>query len=247
VKSKTNTSFESLTKPDLVASVTSQLTERIVAGDFESGGTLPPEGELATSYGVSRTVIREAMRGLRAHGLVEISQGRLPRVRPPDPKAAIASLEMLLRRNQASLLHLVEARRPLESEIAALAAERATSEQHRQLEQAVHELAAARKVNQRIEADVKFHHILAEATGNPVFVLLLETLEGFLRESRKNTLVYSGLEVALQGHRAVFQAVQARKPDQARGAMLEHLLMATRDLNQLRAKNKGRTPAQPAP
>ncbi len=227
-------------QPDMVATVLDQLTDEIVSGDFAPGTALPPEGELANSHGVSRTVIREAMRSLRAHGLVEMSQGKPARVRPPDPKAAIASLEMLLRRNRASLLNLVEVRRPLESEIAALAAERANDEHLRQLEHAIHELAAAPTLEQRIEADVKFHRILGEATGNPVFVLLLETLAGFMRESREKTLAYSGVEVALKGHRAVFEAVRLRDSDKAREAMLEHLRLATSDLQEVRATATGR-------
>ena len=227
-------------RPDRVATVLKQLTHEIIAGRFNSGAALPPEGELAKSHDVSRTVIREAMRSLRAQGLVEMSQGRPARVRPPDPEAVVASLEVLLRRNRATLLHLVEVRRPLESEIAALAAERANDEHLRQLERTVHDLAAASDLEDRIEADVRFHSILAEATGNPVFVLLLETLAGFLRESRQKTLAYSGLEIALQGHRAVYQAVRSRNPSKAREAMEEHLRLATRDLNQLRAKDNGR-------
>lgn len=228
-------------QPDMVATVLDQLINEIISGQFAPGTALPAEGELAKSHGVSRTVIREAMRCLRAQELVEMSQGRPARIRPPDPKAAIASLEMLLRRNRASLLNLVEVRRPLESEIAALAAERANDEHLRQLEQAIHELAAAPTSQQRIEADVKFHRILGEATGNPVFVLLLETLAGFLRESREKTLAYSGVDLALQGHRAVFEAVRSRDGDKAREAMLEHLRLAARDLHQLRTKTNGRT------
>jgi GntR family transcriptional repressor for pyruvate dehydrogenase complex len=223
-------------QPDMVATVLERLINEIISGQFAPGTALPPEGELAKSHGVSRTVIREAMRGLRAHGLAEMSQGKPARVRPPDPKAVIASLEMLLRRNRASLLNLVEVRRPLESEIAALAAERSNDEHLRQLEHAIHELAAAPTLEQRIEADVKFHRILGEATGNPVFVLLLETLAGFLRESREQTLAYSGVEVALKGHRAVFEAIRLRDSDKARGAMLEHLCLATRDLHQLHSE-----------
>ena len=225
--------------PDMVAAVLNQLTDHIVAESFGPEGVLPPEGELAKSFEVSRTVIREAMRSLRAQGLVEVSQGRLARAKPPDPKAAIASLEILFRRNQASLLHLVEVRRPLESEIAALAAERANEVHLRQLESAIHDLGAARTLDQRIEADVAFHRRLGEATGNPVFVLLLETLAGFLRESRRKTLVYSGAELALKGHRAVYRAVRARDPAQARAAMQEHLCLAGRDLDQIRTRRNG--------
>ncbi len=109
------------------------------------------------------------------------------------------------------------------------------------MERAVHDLAGAPELEDRIEADLRFHRVLAEATGNPVFVLLLETLAGLLRESRRKTLAYSGVESALQWHRAVFQAVRARDPNKAREAMQQHLRSAARDLDQLRVKGATQT------
>lgn len=219
-----------LRRPDMVASVLEDLTQRIIAGDFGSEGVLPPEGELATRYGVSRTVIREAMQRLRAQGLVEVAQGRLPRVKPPAPATAIASLDTLLRRSKGSLLHLIETRRPLESEIAALAAERATPEQLAELQQAIDAQAVAPTAEGQIEADLRFHRVLAEATGNPIFGLLLETLAGLMRSSREKTIRQSGVETALVGHRAILQALRARDAAAARQAMLDHLTLAERDI-----------------
>jgi GntR family transcriptional repressor for pyruvate dehydrogenase complex len=215
---------------DKVAEVLEKMTERIVDGMYEIGARLPAEGALAREFGVSRTVMREAMRGLRARGLVEMSQGKLARVKPAAPAATVDSLNLLLRRNRASLLHLAEARYPLEGEIAALAARKANSEHLRQLEQSVHDLAVAADLDARIEADIRFHHILAQATGNPVLILLLETLAAFMHQSRRKTLAFSGVDIALSGHRAILAAVMARNPEAAHAAMNDHLTAATRDL-----------------
>jgi GntR family transcriptional repressor for pyruvate dehydrogenase complex len=217
-------------RPDMVAAVLENLSERIISGGFGPDGVLPPEGALATRYGVSRTVIREAMRSLRAQGLVEVAQGRLPRVKPPAPETAIASLDTLLRRSNGTLLHLIETRRPLEGEIAALAAERATLEHLTQLQEAITAQATAATVAEQIVADLRFHRILAEATGNPIFTLLLETLAGLMRDSRARTLQQSGPATALHGHRAILRALHARDREAARAAMLEHLRLAERDL-----------------
>jgi len=219
-----------LDRPDMVAEVLSRLSERIIAGVYSPGGVLPPEGALAQSFGVSRTVIREAMRTLRTQGLVEVSQGRAPRVKPADTRTVIASLDLMLRRGSGTLLHLVEARRPLESEIAALAAERATAEHLAGMQAAIDQLVAASSQEERAEADVQFHRVLAESTGNPVFGLLLETLSALLRESRRKTIATSGVEIALAGHRAVLTAVRCNDPIAARQAMLDHLTLAERDL-----------------
>ena len=101
------------TTPGRVAEGLDPLTERIGRGEYDGNGILASEGELAASFSVSRTVIREARRGLRAAGLVEVSQGRAPRVKPPDSQVSVTSLRLLLRRNKATRLHLAEVRRPL--------------------------------------------------------------------------------------------------------------------------------------
>lgn len=223
-------------RSDRVSVVLRQLSEQITAGAFGDDGALPPEGSLAQAFGVSRTVIREAMRTLRAQGLVEVSQGKPPRVKPADAQATIASLGLLLRRSEGTLLHLVEARRPLESEIALLAAERACPADFDRLQETIDRLTTVRTLDERVQADVEFHRILAETSGNPVFCLLLETISGLLCESRRRTLTQSGSEIAAAGHRAVLAALRRRDGAAAKTAMLEHLTLAERDLRAANGK-----------
>lgn len=217
-------------RSDRVAEVLRQLREQITSGAFGHDGALPPEGTLAETFGVSRTVIREAMRTLRAQGLVEVSQGKPPRVKPADAQTAIDSLSLLLQRSQGTLLHVVEARRPLESEIALLAAERAGPRDFDRLQETIDRLTTVRTLDERVRADVEFHRILAETSGNPVFCLMLETISGLLCESRRRTLSQSGSEIAAIGHRAVLAALRRRDGIAAKAAMLEHLMLAERDL-----------------
>ena len=219
-----------LPRLNLVREVAERLRAQIIAGAFDADGTLPPEGRLAQSLGVSRTVVREAMRILAAQGLVEVSQGRAPRVRPADSQAVVESFHTYLQRGDHSLLELTEVRRPLEAAIAALAAERAAPEQIEQLEQSIRELSSTRRASQQIEADLRFHDLLAEATGNPIFLLLLRTLAGLMRCSRQKTLARGGAQLTAAGHTAVLAAVKRRDPDAARQAMLDHLTEAERDL-----------------
>jgi len=217
-------------KVNLVQEVVDQLRRQIFAGQFGPGGRLPPEGELSESFGVSRTVIREAMRTLRAQGLVEVSQGRRAQVRPADPQIAVDTLQALLERSKVTLLHLIEVRRPLEGEIAGLAATRAIPSHVEALEAAIRQQFDADSLARQVEADVRFHQILAEATGNPVFAILLTTLAGLLRKSREETISRTGKERALGGHRAILDAVKRGNSSEARSAMLKHLEMAEEDL-----------------
>jgi len=216
----------------LVDSAVARLREHILRGDFRPDGALPSEGRLAEMFGVSRTVIREAMRILSAQGLVEISQGCTARVRSSDPQTVVDAFHTYMRRENHTLLDLTEVRLPLESSIASLAAVRASAEQIDKMEQCVERLAAARDLGAQIDADMRFHDVLAEATRNPVFALLLKTVVGLMRQSRSKTLARVGVRRALEGHRAILAAVRRRDPDQAQRAMSEHLSMARDDLTE---------------
>lgn len=184
---------------------------------------LPSQGRLAADLGVSRTVLREAMKHLEAEGLLDISQGRRIRVRPAGPQAALRSLDAMLRRSPGSLAHLLEVRRPLEGDIAALAADRRTDAHLATLETSVAALAALSTLELRVDADLLFHRTLAEATGNPVFLLLLDTIAGLLRRSRMASIGTHGAQAAIDGHREILDAVRARNSKAARDAMLRHL------------------------
>jgi GntR family transcriptional regulator, transcriptional repressor for pyruvate dehydrogenase complex len=219
-------------KVNLVSEVVESLESQILAGRFSPGEDLPVEAHLCQSFGVSRTVVREAIRILSGRGLVEASQGRPTRVRPADAEHVQKTIGVFLRRSKHSLVQLVEVRRPLESEIAALAAERATAEQLHELKSANEELTRAKKIEQLIEADLRFHDLLAEATGNPVFSLLLKALVDLLRHSRRKTLARTGAQRALAGHREIYDAVRQGKPNLARAAMLRHLQWAEEDLQE---------------
>ncbi|QDU29392.1 HTH-type transcriptional regulator LutR [Anatilimnocola aggregata] len=213
-----------------VDEVVQRLREQIVGGKLAAGESLPSEGDLATTLRVSRTVIREAMRILCTQGLVEISQGRRPRVKSADPQAAIISLDALLSRGSGSLQHLTEVRQPLEIEIAGLAAERASDVQLQAISATNEQLAAAATLEECIEADINFHRALAAATNNPLFVLLLETVAQLLRESRRRTLTQSGTKLALEEHLRIFETIKARDPVAARAAMRQHIRLIERDL-----------------
>jgi GntR family transcriptional regulator, transcriptional repressor for pyruvate dehydrogenase complex len=221
-----------LRKVNLVAEVVQNLESQILAGRYSAGEDLPVESLLSQSFGVSRTVIREAIRILSGRGLVEASQGRPTRVKAADAEHVQKTIGTFLHRSNHSLVELVEVRRPLESEIAALAAHRATAEQLQSLQSANDELAQTKKIDQLIAADMRFHDLLAEATGNPVFGLLLRVLANLLRSSRRETLARTGAERALAGHREIYDAVRQRKPELARAAMLRHLQWAEEDLQE---------------
>lgn len=210
---------------DRVAEVRRQLRIAILSNIFPESTPLPSEGKLATSFAVSRTVIREAMRSLRAEGLVEVSQGRRPHVKPATTRQSIDSLEALLQRKGVTLNQVYETRGPLEGHIAALAAERATDADLAALESSVERLEQVRQEqdwDHWFEADLAFHQVLASATGNPVAGLIQETLLRCMHHARQQTPRRIE-DRAIQEHREILEAVRARNPKAARDAMRRHL------------------------
>ena len=221
-----------LQQVDLVEEIVQEMRSRIVAGQFGQDGELPTEAQLSQSFGVSRTVSREAMRTLRAQGLVAVSRGRRPRVCPVDPQVAIGGLQTLVLRSDVSVRHLFEIRRLLELEIAHIAAQRATEHDCDALQTAIDDQQRAQSVAKQMECDRRFHEVLARATGNVLFSMLLGTVAPLLDASRKTTLSRVGPGRAVEGHTAILASLRARDPQAARRAMELHLKMAEEDLGE---------------
>ena len=213
----------------LVSYAVDMLRERIVNGAY-ADGVLPPQGTLCDELSVSRSVVREAMRQLQSLRLIEVSQGAQARVLPPGSAAMADSLHHFMRRTDASLIQLAEIRLPLEVEIAGFAAARIETEGLLRLHISIRRLRDATTVEEQINADLEFHHVLAESTGNPLFVFLLEALAGLLHETRRHTIGRVGISPALAGHVAILQAIEKRDVPGARAAMTEHIRASIRDL-----------------
>jgi GntR family transcriptional repressor for pyruvate dehydrogenase complex len=206
-----------------VEQVTAELRNRILKGHLASREWLPSEGALAETMGVSRTVIREAMYNLRAQGLVEVSQGRRARVRANDASVLINSLDAMLQRSEATIYHLLQLRRPLEGEIAALAAEHATQADLEKLGGTLDDLRVAKDLEECIRADVAFHRYLAEASHNPLFALFLDSVRALLIRAQQKTFPLAGVLLTIEGHCRILEAIVAGQPHAARQAMLQHL------------------------
>lgn len=222
--------LQQLNSQNLVEQAVEALRDHILSGKFGKDQELPSQGELCNTLGVSRSVIREAMRTLQAQGLIEVSQGRRPRVLPAGPGALLQSLNTLVQRSDLSLLQLVEIRRPLEAESATLAAQRITAIQLVELRASVDALRDAVDLEAQVEADVRFHKVLADAAGNPLFGIILDVLAHQLRESRRRTLRQSGVETALGYHQRILAAVEAGDSARARQVMLQHLERTRQDI-----------------
>ncbi len=207
---------------------------------LQPGDRLPPERELALQFGVSRTVIREAVAALAAKNLLEALPGGGAVVRSPDAKSVSQSLSLFLHSSQEtySYAKVHEVRRLLEVEIAGLAAERRTEDDLRILEDVLQTLTASADRTQFAAHDVAFHAALAQATHNKLFVLLLDSLADVLLEVRERGFDVPGTpERAQQHHQAILDEVRRGDVSAARQAMQAHLEEA--DKTQQEALSRG--------
>jgi GntR family transcriptional regulator, transcriptional repressor for pyruvate dehydrogenase complex len=215
----------------LVLQVVTQLRESIVNRTYKQGDKLPPEGRMAETFGVSRNVIREAMRTLAGQGLVEVAQGRPARVCSPDPEILSGALNLLLQGNaKSSLLKLLEVRRALETEIATIAARERTKQNCERMRLAIDTLANVESIPDRVAADIAFHMELAGATQNPLFPILLSAVLPLFSEFISKVTVGDGSQRASATHARILDAVERSDSERARREVLNHLDIAEGDL-----------------
>src|SRR5262245_33721079 len=168
--------------------VTGRIETLIVEGRLHPGQRLPSERELADQFGVSRTVVREAVRGLVAKGLLEVRPGSGTLIRSPSAHAVSQSMTLFLRAGQPHLDHakVHEIRRVLEVEIAGLAAERRTDADLARLDSILSEMATIHDNRDEFaQNDVAFHGALAAATHNELFSILLDSVVDVMLKARQ--------------------------------------------------------------
>jgi GntR family transcriptional repressor for pyruvate dehydrogenase complex len=208
---------------------------QIDAGALCPGDRLPTEQQLALAHGVSRTVVREAMHQLKSRQLVVSRQGSGVFV-AAKPQHQPLAFDPAVLDSLAAVVHVVEVRRGLEGEMAALAAERASRAQVATMRRALKAIDSAAAAGQDgVLEDLAFHRTISEATGNPQFTLLLGFLEQYLREgmriTRGNEARRSDFMAAVQSeHLAIVEAIAAGDPERARLVAREHLLRSERRL-----------------
>jgi DNA-binding FadR family transcriptional regulator len=211
----------------------------IIGGNFHVGDRLPTEMEWAEKYKVSRTVIREAMKALKEKGWIETHVGKGTFVVDNVSKGVGASIDAFLRMDpDGGFEYLIEVREMLEPEIAELAARRASDYQIKQLEDAINQMSNALDHQNNKElflaGDFLFHSILAESTGNPLVLMILNPVVNLMRAQQKFHLyhVQGGSYKSQQHHLLILEAIKKKDPAAARKHMHEHIRQVRADINE---------------
>lgn len=218
-------------KATLADHVTSVLAQQIRSGEFAPDARLPSEMELTERFSVSRTVIREAISRLKSEGLVGSRRGSGTVVLPVT-QATPFRLDLNVddgRDSIQAVLRVIELRRGVEGEMAALAAQRRTRAQNLAIQQALQAIdAAAAAGRDGVQEDFAFHAAISNASHNPLYTSLVQFLSQFLHaairvarmnEARSNDFV----QQVRAEHAALAQAISDGDAEAARAAALRHM------------------------
>ena len=211
-------------EPRLSDKVAEMMLESILSNRLNVGDLLPSERELGDQFGVSRTVVREAVRELVAKGVIEVRSGSGLRVAAVNATAVSESMSLYLRGGTLDFDKVQEVRAVLEVHLAGLAAERASED----------DVASLREIHARMQDeasdfdaaardDLEFHRLIARATQNELFLLLLDSIGSSLIDIRRSNFVSGSIPMTLHQHEAILERIAAHDPGGARAAMNTHL------------------------
>lgn len=207
---------------------------------------VPSEVQIGLDLKVSRGSVREAYRTLAALGILEIEGGRKPRLRAIDPHVLAQVFDYALNTAQVSVAHVIETRRAIELQSAQLAARYASDEQRRALRELVGQMRAAGSDHaRRVACDMAIHHIIAQASGNPLNSILLAALRSPLEASSRmhfdDQRSESELVRVIDAHEAVVDRICAGDAIGAVSAMSYHFDISM--VHVPRAEQQGVAPA----
>jgi GntR family transcriptional repressor for pyruvate dehydrogenase complex len=214
--------------PNLAEKVASVLREQVVGGNYGEAARLPTESAMSLQFGVSRTVVREAVSRLKSEGLLVSRQGSGVFVHSGAHLRPLR-IEAGASRSEESVLHIVELRRAIEGESAALAAQRRDRSDLDAMKAALRDLdSAVSRGEDGVVEDVRFHRTVAEASRNPYIISVLEFLgqylQGATRVTRANESRRADFAAAVKSeHAAVLAAISHGTPTAARRAAARHM------------------------
>jgi GntR family transcriptional repressor for pyruvate dehydrogenase complex len=212
-------------KTRLYEEVVGQLRQLIDEGKLKAGDRLPSERELAETFRVSRSSVREAIKTLENEGMVITRPGSGTFITAVNVEAIIPSLASLLSRGKDALIDLFEMRCLVEPSIAALAAERATPADILRLKEICSE--QAQQINRNssaVDSDAAFHLTIGRATHNSALQRLVASIVEILKPIREKSLQTPGrAHKSLASHREILVAIERHDPELARQAMQQHI------------------------
>jgi GntR family transcriptional regulator, transcriptional repressor for pyruvate dehydrogenase complex len=215
-------------KDDLTNRLIDALQDLISEGVLLPGTKLPPERELAPRFGVSRSSLRHALKALEHMGILYQRVGDGTYVRESCEEILSRPLELLILLDGISASELLETRLIVEPELAARAAERATSSDLEALNQTIEEMHSRKEQQKFNELDIAFHQGIFVASGNRLSQRIFPIIQRAMLRSITITSTLVDAEHTLSFHKPIYNAIYRRQPAEARAKMIAHLQDARR-------------------
>lgn len=217
-----------LNRVNLYEQVADHIEQMILDGDdsqWGEGKHLPPEQEMADQFGVSRNVVREAIKLLKERGLAEPRNGVGVYITRPDAGRLSAFMYRFVLMNHIDAKPIYETRILLETYNARMAAGRCTEEDLEKMRALLKRMEdRTMSVNERREKDFLFHVAIAEAAGNPINLFLTTAMRDiFIAMIEKGIFNSGGIEDACERHQRIMRALEAHDSEEAEAAMRDHL------------------------
>jgi GntR family transcriptional repressor for pyruvate dehydrogenase complex len=201
-----------------------QIRGQIFAKRLMPGGKLPTERELGLTYGVARSVVREALTILAAQGILRSRQGGGVYIRETLDDSIFDAATLVLPVPPDALQDLMAVRISLEPTAAELTASNATAEERLTIEAAARELHAVKDLGAKVDVGIAFHLAIARASHNPILNRIIASLLNLYVASHRITLgTERGAVEGALAHDEIWDAIKAANPSRARRAMLNHL------------------------
>jgi GntR family transcriptional repressor for pyruvate dehydrogenase complex len=227
--------------------VVNHIRAKIENGTLKPGDKIPPEREFARALKISRASLRTGIGYLAAVGVMKVRHGVGTFVSDGPAEFGKSSLGLLGALHGFKSWQMFEARNLLETNLAALAAERGQEEHLTQLAEEVTEMyATVDDPAQYLIHDVRFHRTIAQASGNPILAALMETVTTALYDARRRTAERAkDRKSSLEAHREIYRAIRAGSAAEARSAMERHLHSAESELAAEQATHERRNGRSP--
>lgn len=215
-----------------------EFEKMITSGQLADGEALPPEREIVESFGVSRTVVREAILALSNKGLVEAKPRYRPVVRKPSFDTAIdtvGNVVSMLLEDGEGVKNLFDTRVMVEVYLARQAALEATREGVQSLKEALEENEAAiDDMELFFHTDIKFHRVMYKMPGNPLLVSIHKAYITWLKPNwTKMPKLPARNRLNFESHTAIYNAILMRDPEKAEEAVRKHLADAWQQINKI--------------
>jgi GntR family transcriptional repressor for pyruvate dehydrogenase complex len=216
--------------PKLSDRVTSEVLEMISSRRLRPGDRLPSEQQIGELFGVSRTVVREALRSLAAKGVLDVRNGSGARVARVGTEQASEAVRLFVQTSAnaaggVSYEQIDDVRELIETHVTHAAAAAASAEDLAELRSVHQSLVSSHgDLDKAAELDVAFHRKIAAITGNPLYLVMLDSIEPTLLEIRRVTLgVQQRFERGVEAHEKILNLIAEHQPEAAEEAMREHL------------------------